>query len=1096
MLGISTWHGPSAVSHCLKCTLTSEDRESLVIAKINRLEVYDLTPSGLEFRCSFDTWGTVTSLLTTQRKRRNLASLIVTTDHLDPKFYVLEFDASKSELLVAESLSLRLRVGREAEFFSGAVIHPNGKVIVSCQYSGTIKVIVLGDKSKVIETEFECRIPELNIHSLCFVPVSGHKLILAILSEDHNQRKHVIARELKLDEQELLYEQSTAISGGFAHEGATLLVPISGQRKTPGVLVLGGGTCHFFGSERATSKRASTGESKLSAVHSLAKGDLPLQGTISWCAIDENRFLLGDELGYLCLLGVDRAGASHAISDINVVELGQVSPSACLAHIDGSTFYSGSLCGDSQTIRLLPEAKSDGSYIEVLESYTNLGPILDAVLMDADGSGQVGASSQISRDSILLITTPFSTSIFELNAGSLDEVDPSSVPGFDRTQRTLAACTLARDQGSIQVTPNGIRVVDLISGIELERWPPQGSPAVEITAAAVNPTQACVALKGGKLIYFSLKTKLDLLREKEPEIVDGLPNEVAALAIEPHRPTTKTSSNVVAVAYWTKNIVTLYALPQFTPMTVGATTGASASVQEAHAPHSLVLHSFGHGGDSSPQLLIGLADGSLVTYSITDAGLLANRRASSLGNDRPVSFAPCAYFEAQRDDRVVLASASRGAIMWFDRKAKRLRTSTVAIKDAVSLCALDHSLYPDSVLVLSRAAMTIGSIGELNKLNVQTVQFGSDNPRQIAHHPALHALAVGFYRTQVNRATGNQTFSSSLKILDATSFEQLTQISCHVNEEITTVGVLDLGPPESITSYIVAGTTTAPPLGHIESTQGRILVLDGSDAHKLRVVAALNVPGCVYGLAAYQGNIAATVNSSVLVYGFELPKERESFQVNQKAKFDRGFQFVSIVSRGDVLAVTDALKSVSLLKLNGNKLECISQDYEASLPHGLEMLGEDWIISSELDFNLSLFKRESIALERVGGFHYGELANKFIAGTAFSLPKLVMVTASGRVSVVSDIDSETSKRLVALQRNLSYVLHGPGGVELSNWRAPRTARKTRPFAGFIDADFVERVLDLSPEDLKKVMEGQNQFERLAGSKEEIAACAEQLLSLH
>lgn len=84
-----------------------------------------------------------------------------------------------------------------------------------------------------------------------------------------------------------------------------------------------------------------------------------------------------------------------------------------------------------------------------------------------------------------------------------------------------------------------------------------------------------------------------------------------------------------------------------------------------------------------------------------------------------------------------------------------------------------------------------------------------------------------------------------------------------MNEEITTVGVLDLGPPESIASYIVAGTTTAPPPGHIESTQGRILVLDGSDAHKLRVVAALNVPGCVYGLVAYQGNIAATVNSSV-----------------------------------------------------------------------------------------------------------------------------------------------------------------------------------------------------------------------------------------
>lgn len=116
------------------------------------------------------------------------------------------------------------------------------------------------------------------------------------------------------------------------------------------------------------------------------------------------------------------------------------------------------------------------------------------------------------RDSILLITTPFSTSIFELNNGGLDEIDPSSIPGFDRTRRTLAACTIARDHACVQITPGGIRVVDVISGVELERWPTQGAPAVEITTAAVNPTQACIALKGGKLIYFSLKTKLDLLR--------------------------------------------------------------------------------------------------------------------------------------------------------------------------------------------------------------------------------------------------------------------------------------------------------------------------------------------------------------------------------------------------------------------------------------------------------------------------------------------------------------------------------------------------------------------------------------------------------
>ncbi|KAG8995013.1 hypothetical protein FRB90_000289 [Tulasnella sp. 427] len=691
--------------------------------------------------------------------------------------------------------------------------------------------------------------------------------------------------------------------------------------------------------------------------------------------------------------------------------------------------------------------------------------------------------------------------MFDLSDGSLDELDPSSFPGFDRTRRTLAACTLARDNAAVQVISAGIRVVDVISGVELERWPSQGSEVVEITTAAVNPTQVCIALKGGKLLYFSSKNKLEVIREREAEITGGLPNEVAALALNPHT-LGKNSSNCVAVAYWTKKIVLLL-LPNLTPRTGGAAAGASPSVEEVHVARSLVMHSFQKGAGSLPQLLIGLADGGLVSYSMPEPGLLANRRVTSLGKDRLVSLAPCASFEAPDGDRVVLAAASRGAIMWFDGKSKRMKTSTIAITDAVSLCELDHSVYPNSVLVLSRAGITIGSIGELNKLNVQTIPFGSDNPRQIAYHPSLHAFVVGFCRTEVNRITGDQTFSSSLRILDAATFEQLAQIPCNVNEEITAVGVLELGPRGSTVPYIVAGTTTAPPAGHIESTQGRIIILSDSPLNKSSVIASVEVPGCVYSLTAYQGNIAATVNSSVLIYGLELPKERESFQLIQKAKYDRGFQFISIVAREDVLAVTDALKSVTLLKLKGKKLECVSQDYEASFPHGLEMLDKDWIISSELDFNLSLFKRDSSTLERVGGFHYGELANKLIPGSinpvpsnASIQPKLVMVTASGRVSVISDIDSETSKKLAAVQRNLSYILYGPGDIELSTWRAPRMAKKTRPFAGFIDADFVERLLDLSAEDMEKAMKGQNQYERLTESKEDVVACVEQLLTLH
>lgn len=192
------------------------------------------------------------------------------------------------------SLSLALRAGREAEFFNGAVLHPNGKVLVSCAYSGTLKVIILGEGDIPVRTEFDCRysafrsrnadrvpdvsrlkcrVPELNIHSMCFVP-STSKIVLAILFEDHHARKHVIARELKVDEQELQYEHSPIIAGGFVQDQASLLIPVPGQRKTPGVIALGGSAAHFIGSERVAAKRASRGGDD--PVHSLAKCDLPI----------------------------------------------------------------------------------------------------------------------------------------------------------------------------------------------------------------------------------------------------------------------------------------------------------------------------------------------------------------------------------------------------------------------------------------------------------------------------------------------------------------------------------------------------------------------------------------------------------------------------------------------------------------------------------------------------------------------------------------------------------------------------------------------------------------------------------------------------
>ncbi|KAG9035896.1 hypothetical protein FRB95_010299 [Tulasnella sp. JGI-2019a] len=1162
MLAISTWHPSSTVTHSLKCRL-AEENESLVIAKVNTLEVHDLNATGLTLRCTFDIWGTVTSLLATQRNGRAYQSLLLTTDHLNPNFYILDYDSSgiQPQLVVSYSLSLSLRAGREAEFFNGAILHPNGKVVVCCAYSGTFKVVVLGENGNVVQSEFDCRVPELNIHAMCFVP-SKSKLILAILFEDHNARKHVIARELNLKDQELLYEHSSAIAGGFVQNHATILLPVPGQRKTPGVLVLGGGVAHFIGSERVTAKqpsRQSEAESSLTAVHSLVESKLPLEsiGHITFAAIDDTRYLLGDSQGRICLLSVGRKDPSSTVSSINILELGRVSPVSTITHISGPFAYIGSQAGDSQTIHILSDrTEIDGSHIKVLENYVNLGPIMDAILVDVDGSSQnevitcsgystagslrmIRSGAELKRLAtlqgfpnvedifplrlsltaihhalILFSTANDRTTVFEVKATCFDEIPPMDFSGFIRTGKTLAACDTEYQGRAIQVTSTSMVIVDMTSGAEVDRWPPLvgagTTPAQQITCAAVNPTQVVIALRGGKLMLFSTKTgQLRLVSERLPEAVNGLLNEVSALSIQPTAMGNQASSNMVAVGYWAKNTVALYQLPN-----IGApeksTVPYAFTVHEDHVPVSLLLHTF---GDPNAHLIIGLGNGSLASYKIQQDVGLTNRRTINLGIGQPIKLISCHSGEIPnnlgntgesgnirgggRKDKVVLAAGKTACVLWFDKRGNRLRGGTVAIRRSTALCSIDLSTSSRSVLVAAKdGTMTIGRIGELNQLNYRTIQLGLDNPRQIAYHHQYGVFAIGCVRIEAGVLT------SFIKILDATTFESRNIIGLHAGEQVTCVRVAALGP--SSTPYIIVGTTFDPPADKLESASGRILVLHGGDAYSVNTVTSIDVPGCVYALTGTQsGYLAAAINSRVSVYRLEAPEGKDGFRFATCSTWDRGYVLTSIACKGDMLAVGDALRSVDLLKLEGDKLISVAKNCNPLWPLSVEWTGEDSVISGEGDLNLSLFKHELGDLDRAGGFHYGELVNKFITGSLSSVspealirPELVAVTSTGRISVISQVDEETSLRLTGLQRNLGYIIKGPAGVEHSTYRSPITRQGRGAFAGFIDGDFVERLLDLSEDQVEKAMQGRNEAEHLNADTSDMKQVVEQIGALH
>lgn len=58
---VTTFYEPTAVVSSVKCSLV-DGSEHLVVAKINKIEVYSIQPAGLHFECDQEIWGQILSV--------------------------------------------------------------------------------------------------------------------------------------------------------------------------------------------------------------------------------------------------------------------------------------------------------------------------------------------------------------------------------------------------------------------------------------------------------------------------------------------------------------------------------------------------------------------------------------------------------------------------------------------------------------------------------------------------------------------------------------------------------------------------------------------------------------------------------------------------------------------------------------------------------------------------------------------------------------------------------------------------------------------------------------------------------------------------
>jgi len=186
---------------------------------------------------------------------------------------------------------------------------------------------------------------------------------IVLLYQDTKDNRHVKTYEISVKDKEF-------VDGPWGHPDvertASLLIPV--PQPLGGVLVVGEGAITYLNGTVTKSITIDVGT------------------MLSWGSVDSNgsRYLLGDSFGglYVLVLNHDRGW------DLKVEKLGETSISSSISYLDNGVVFVGSSYGDSQLVKLNSAKDEQGSYINILENYTNLAPIVDFVVVDLDRQGQ------------------------------------------------------------------------------------------------------------------------------------------------------------------------------------------------------------------------------------------------------------------------------------------------------------------------------------------------------------------------------------------------------------------------------------------------------------------------------------------------------------------------------------------------------------------------------------------------------------------------------------------------------------------------------------------------------------------------------------
>lgn len=874
---VVTAQKPTSVTHSLTGAFTSPIDMNLILAKCSRLEIHRMTPDGLSPVLDVQIYGRVAVLELFRPENEKKDLMFLCTEHY--QFCVLAYDPETQRVLTRARGNVRDAIGRCADVMQG-VVDPRCRVIGLFLYEGYYKVLPVDPKTGTLRESFNVRLHELRVLNIVFLDGFAHPT-LGLLYEDNRGGKHVKTYSILVKERELVegpWYQSNV------EPGARLLVPV--PSPAGGVIIVGETSIVYHSGK--TFKAISIPNALIDV----------------YTSIDADRTLLADTFGNLHVLALDRP-TPEKVKTLRIECLGKTSAASTLSYLDTGVVFVGSAMGDSQLIRLLAERsvvdndQPQSSFIQILDTYTNVGPIVDFCVMDLDRQGQgqivscsgaykdgslrvirsgiglaeqatiempgvkgmwaLGEHSDAMYDKYLVMSFISETRVMVLNGEELEELD--TLVGFAEDTKTLCCHTMLGGFW-IQVTETQVRLISTSTFQMVDKWAPEEEEgANRISVATATSTQIVVATLGGKVYV------LDIVGNNIREVNQvTFGHEISCLAIS-----SSENHKMCAVGLWVDISVTLISLPGCQKLKIEPLGGQVI-------PRSVIFGCF----HALEYLFVGLGDGSLVSYKLKstratddDRELIYDRKKVTLGS-QPITLA---RFQTKGQEHIFAAS-DRPTIIYSN--TDKLLYSNVNAKEVMLMCPFNGASFPDSLALVSETEMMVGNIDDIQKLHIQSYHL-NEWPRRIAHDPRSNTVAVCTLKNPEDEENGGPAEIGDLsfvRLFDDQNFDMLDfyqldpmEYACSITVCGSTFGnptdALDTLTKEgSAPFYYVVGTAYAHD-EEPEPHQGRILIFSilghGCD-RKLHLCCEKDVTGAVYCVMEFQGQLVAGVNSKTDIY--------------------------------------------------------------------------------------------------------------------------------------------------------------------------------------------------------------------------------------